>query len=192
MTRQCSDRFIYNGELHTFYCLPHIPFNIRKLGLSPTMLATSCWRGYVNTFTLDSKNRLLLKNILTNNGNGISNIPSINGINPIIIKPDGCSDKYNEYRYLEYNEINIPVEYSGIVRICPVVGEYCVSLSAKYPEGSARAEKLVMRLLHFIRRPSVHMRLRHFIGWPPVNRDKCIELAFSDGICIGSSLFRIG
>ena len=115
MTAQINDRFIYKDKEYAISALehPHMFFDISKFGITPEPESTACWRGYVATFTIGSDNRLLLTNLLTNNGNGKSNIISISGIQPHITKPEGLVNGYKRWRNLEYTQINLPIDYSG-------------------------------------------------------------------------------
>ena len=178
MTVQKGDRFIYKGELHTFDDFCGIPFGgIRRFGLAPIMISTACRRGYVAMFALDSENRLLLKSLLTNNGGGESKIHPINGVLPICIKPDGVDSEYTVYRYLEYNEINLPIECSGKVKIMPIADEYQVGYSANFRKGSVSEEQRIRRL---------------FLDWHPVDgANSAIELVFADGMCINVTAYGL-
>jgi hypothetical protein len=189
MTKQFDDRFIYQGEPYVLGFLSHIFIGIRQFGLTPTPCSTACWRGYVATFTLDSENRLLLKNVLTNNGNGRSQILPINGIQPKIIKPAGLVAGHEGFRYLEYNEIGLPIEYSGTVEIEPITGEnQWRSLDEFGVIGNVR--RRVRRILSFFRK-SVREEeriQRLYLDHPPRDRDKAVVLAFSNGILQSSRM----
>lgn len=112
MTAQAGDGFVHNGKEYTID--PGI-LHIDTLGLSPEGVNSACWRGCVMWFRLDG-NKLLLKDVFTNNGNRKDGpIPHINGIKPIIIKPEGLMEEYRHFRELKYKDVDLPLSYTGTI-----------------------------------------------------------------------------
>jgi hypothetical protein len=118
MTAQIDDKFIYKGKSYSVSAVenPDKFFDFQYLGIAPEAESTACWRGYVAEFSIDEK-QLVLKNLSTNNGNGKSPIPVINGTEPLIVKPKGLVHEYSAWRNLLYKNVNLPLHYSGAVLI---------------------------------------------------------------------------
>jgi hypothetical protein len=114
MTAQINDKFIYKKRSYNISAIkdPETFFVIHNLGLEPEAKSTACWRGYVAEFAV-SENQLVLKNLSTNNGNGKSPIPTINGTEPLIVKPEGLVPEYSKWLELLYKNVNLELHYSG-------------------------------------------------------------------------------
>ena len=119
MTAQIADEFFYSDKYYSISAIEVSDsfFDIYKLGLEPHGMSTACYRGYVAYFAIDSRNRLQLTDLSTNNGNGKWEIPSINGVQPRIIKPDRLWGPYLHHRKLEYTGLQLPLSYSGGILI---------------------------------------------------------------------------
>jgi len=119
-TIQRPDIFIYNGKEYRLTAIeyPKKYLNIYSLGIKPIMLTTACWRGYIATYSISQNNKLILSQLYTNNGNNINNeIPIINGVLPNISTPDRLVNEYKDYRILDYNNIDLFIEYTGYIII---------------------------------------------------------------------------
>ena len=107
MSAQLSDKFKYNNKKYSISAIeiPHMFFNITKLGLKPHAIHSACWRGFVAEFGIGNENRLVLVELKTNNGKAPP--PKINGIEPKIVFGGG----------LKYHNLNLPINYSGKILI---------------------------------------------------------------------------
>jgi len=119
-TAQTNDKFIYKNLEYGISAIefPNNFFNIEEYGLKPIWERTSCWRGYVATFTINDDNKLVLHKLNTNNGNRENDkIISINGKLPKIIKPEGIVDEYKNFRQYKYDNVDFEIIYNGSIII---------------------------------------------------------------------------
>lgn len=110
MTMQRPDPFIWNNEEWIFLGAENVYtlFDPESFGLSPTMADTACYKGFVIKFVVSDK-QIFLDKLEVYCANGL--YPPINGINPKSIK----TGYMRGYRI--YENINLPLHYSGIITI---------------------------------------------------------------------------
>lgn len=138
MTAQINDKFIFNGHSYDISAiqLPCEFFCIEKLGIFPTEKTTACWRGYVAEFAI-LENRLVLKDLTTNNGKRDVEPVVLNGISPFIIG----SEKYQDWYY---ENINLEISYSGAILITDgFLREYYVHMGFQSPFSYTKVVELI-------------------------------------------------
>lgn len=118
MTAQINDIFLYEDIEYDLSAIefPGRFFSVKRLGITPMSPHTACWRGYVATFSIH-KDKLVLKALDTNNGNGKAEPVAINRIMPEITKPEKLSKDYGEWRDWQYRDVNKIIRYTGRVMI---------------------------------------------------------------------------
>ena len=79
-------------------------FDPKIFGLSPQVMHTACYRGFYCTYKI-VRNVLYLDILCVNDGH--DTYPTINGI-------DVSPGRYDAYEYLH---LNLPIQYSGLLRI---------------------------------------------------------------------------
>ncbi|WP_028552715.1 hypothetical protein [Paenibacillus sp. UNC451MF] len=118
MTDQIPDYFRYNFENNdnkyikkNHYELAAIenewPFIPERFGFHPIDSFTASHRGFYCLYEVDDQ-QLLLKSFFVNLGCSVNNPPNLNGV----------SGKNNNGVFWEYNEVDLPIEYSGGIILC--------------------------------------------------------------------------
>lgn len=118
MTAQIEDTFIHKRKSYSISAIqtPSDFFNIQKIGIDPEGTSTACWRGYVAEFSIH-EDKLVLKNLDTNNSNGKAFPIAINGVMPEIEKSEGLVEAYKEHREWHYKNVNLILPYTGGILI---------------------------------------------------------------------------
>ncbi len=98
-------------------------FNPKKFGLSPQFIHTACGRGFYCTYKIVS-DVLYLDTLCVKDEHG--NYPTINGID---------ASPGEDFAY-EYRHINLPIQYSGLIRIgTDFLREYYVHMGFQKPSA---------------------------------------------------------
>ena len=100
MTRQISDLFVIDGEEYESLGIADSLVNPIKFGITPVMLHTACYRGFVCRFSLDGSVRLTRLEVRSRAGT----YPAIDGVLPHI---DPGS------KVAKYDGLALEVLYSG-------------------------------------------------------------------------------
>ena len=133
MTAQVNDKFRFNEKDFDLVAIENEEsfFDISKLGLTPTFESTDCWRGYIAIFAVDDDNNLILKYLYTNNDG--KEPPIINGVEAIVVD-DWYRRKYGSAGKLVYENINLPISYTGAFLIGDgFIYEHYVHMGFQHP-----------------------------------------------------------
>jgi hypothetical protein len=124
MSGQIGDLFRCKGKNFNISAVenPDRLLNLEDFGISPRTKSAGCQRGYVALFEMDSKGRLILSELRTNNNDVPP--PEINGVQPKTHKTD-FDKMLSEFDCsggeLHYSNLNLPIQYTGDIII---VGQY--------------------------------------------------------------------
>jgi hypothetical protein len=116
MSGQIDDTFQYNNVEYNLSAIefPERFIDIYAFGIEPIEFHTACWRGFVATFTINSKKLLILNRLYTNNGSDKTNkAPLINGKLPKISTPEGLIEEYADFREYYYDDLDYAIPYTG-------------------------------------------------------------------------------
>ena len=100
MTRQISDLFVIDGEEYEGRGITDSLVNPIEFGITPMMLHTACYRGFVCRFSLDGAVRLTQLKVRSR----VGTYPAIDGVLPHI-DPDS--------KIAKYDGLALEIQYSG-------------------------------------------------------------------------------
>jgi len=116
MTIQISDKVLYDDSKYDLIACTGGKniFDPSAHGITPAMINTACWRGYISTYNIKD-NVLYLEKLVIQSAN--ENYPEINGKTPVL-KPSDTNntnkpaEKYSgPYQY----DLDMPVSFTGKV-----------------------------------------------------------------------------
>ena len=113
MTAQTSNQVILNEE--KFNLIGFTDEGLIKpqdFGIIPIGISSFCWRGYVTTYKIDSHSNFLLHELCVS----VNSENKIEKINDIPFKRSTLKSKRKVFNQI-YEELNLPVEYSGYILI---------------------------------------------------------------------------
>ena len=101
-----------------------------EVGLRPVARSSANWAAHIPTYGMDG-NKLVLKDLITNNGRGKEPPPEINGIAPQRMEPAMSNQGHD----LEYKNVNLPIHYTGtfVIKADFVRGRYRFDGWNEYP-----------------------------------------------------------
>ena len=119
MTAQMFDIVIFEGESYKLSNTTNeIPFKVETFNIEPVWTSTSCWRGFLRTFTIENK-KLFIKQLDVNDEKirkfGLSEYrPNIiYGNSPNINYPPSFDNLFE----MTYKELNHQIDFTGSIII---------------------------------------------------------------------------
>ena len=133
ISQQITDPFVWETEEYVFLRASNVYklFDPADYGLKPTPPNTACWKGFVVHFLVKNK-QLYVEKLKVHCEDGM--YPAINGIE---------ATYYGGFH--EYNELNMPVTYTGKIIIGNQMDEGFYGRAFTGPHSYRRTYELVFR-----------------------------------------------
>ena len=166
-TEQVNDNFDYKGKTYSLTG-KRIPLDLSKWGLRPEGFTTGCYRGYMASFILVG-DKLVLIDLVANNGFMHDTAPEINGVTPKKYKRE---ERWSGFFVgdLEYKNIFLPLDYTGsaILKDGRIIGGmhgrfddaagYKTAIELTFENGILKSEKDISQEMAEIRKRTEQIR----------------------------------
>lgn len=160
MTAQISDIIFYSNKKYDLVAIEkELEFHPENYGLEPQPVSTACYRGYYCEYSFIEKQLVLSK---LNINLKEEDKPAINGIQP------QKSKHFETSGFWEYNDLNIPMDYSGGIIIArKFMAEFYIHMGFQQPYSYKEVFELIIdkgKLLECIDHSKRMEEIRDMLG----------------------------